>query len=139
MCSMSLYHFPLHPIQVDQPFSHCGLDFIGPISPPSISSHKWILATTNYFTRWMEEITLKDAIENLVVELLDGIITRFGTPSTIISYNEKSFVGAQIYTWLIDHDIYLSPSFNYYPQGYGLVESFNKNLIKKMRRTIEDN
>ena len=31
---------PLHPIQVDQPFSQWGLNFISPINPPSSSSHK---------------------------------------------------------------------------------------------------
>ena len=52
---------PLHPIQVDQHFSQWGLDFIGPITPPSSSSHKWILAAIDYFTRWTEAVALKDA------------------------------------------------------------------------------
>lgn len=39
----------------------------------------------------------------------------------------------------MDHNIYLSTSSNYYPQGNGLAESSNKNLIRIMRRTIEDN
>ena len=43
---------PLHPIQVDDHFSQWGLDFIGPINPPSSSGHKWILTATDYFTRW---------------------------------------------------------------------------------------
>ena len=49
---------PLHPIQVDQPFAQWGLDFIGPINPPSSSSHKWILATIDYFTRWTKVVAL---------------------------------------------------------------------------------
>ena len=85
---------PLHPIQVDQSFAQWGLDFIGPINPPSSSGHKWILSATDYFTRWTEVVALKDATEYLVVEFLDGIVTRFGAPSTIISNNAKSFVGA---------------------------------------------
>ena len=63
-----LASLPLHPIQVDQPFTQWGLDFIGPINPPFSASHEWILAATYYFTRWMELVALKDAIENLVVE-----------------------------------------------------------------------
>ena len=68
---------PLHPIQVDQPFSQWGFDFIGPINPPSSSGHKWILAATDYFTRWTKVVALKDATESSVVEFLDGIVTRF--------------------------------------------------------------
>lgn len=52
---------PLHLVQVDQPFAKWGLDFIGPINPPSSSGHKWIMAATDYFTRWTEVIALKDA------------------------------------------------------------------------------
>lgn len=124
---------------MDQPFSQWGLDFIGPINPPSSTSHKWILVATDYFTRWTEAITLKDATKSSVVEFLDGIVTTFGAPSTIISNNAKSFVGAQICAWAMDHNIYLSTSSNYYTHSNGLAESSNKNLIRIMKRTIEDN
>ena len=108
---------PLHPIQVDQPFTQWDLDFTGPINPPSSIGHKWILATIDYFIRWIEAIDLKDATENLVVEFLDGIVTRFGAPSTIISDNAKYFVGRHICCWVIDHGIYLSTYSNYYPKA----------------------
>lgn len=62
------------------------------INPPSSASHKWILVTTNYFTRWTKEIALKDAIDTLVLEFLDGIVTKFGAPSTIIFDNAKDFL-----------------------------------------------
>ena len=83
---------PLHPIWVYQPFSQWGLDFIGPINPPSNSGHKWILVATDYFTRWTEAVALKDATESSVVEFLDGIVTRFGAPSTIILDNANSLI-----------------------------------------------
>lgn len=89
----NLTALPLHPIQVDQPYAQWGLDFIGPINPQSSAGHKWILATTNYFTRWTEGISLKDATKPSVVEFLDGIVSWFGAPSTVISENAKSFVG----------------------------------------------
>ena len=89
----------MHPIQVDQPFAQWGLDFIGPINQPSSAGHKWILATIDYFTRWKKLVALKDATDNLVVEFLDGITTRFGAPFTIISDNAKSFIGTNIFYW----------------------------------------
>lgn len=72
-----LVSLPLHPNQVDQPFSQWELDFIGPINTPYDSSHKWILAATYYFTRCIEVVALKDSIETLLVEFLDGIVTKF--------------------------------------------------------------
>ena len=88
------------------------------------------MEATNYFTRW---------IKASAMGFLDGIVTRFGVPSTIISNNAKSFVGTHIFSWAVEHGIYLRNSSNYYPQGNGLTESSNKNLIKIMKRTIEDN
>ncbi|GLJ17262.1 hypothetical protein SUGI_0299520 [Cryptomeria japonica] len=66
------------------------------INPPSSASHKWILAATDYFTRWTEAVAFRDATKASVLEFLDGIVTRFGVPSTIISDNAKAFVGTQI-------------------------------------------
>lgn len=82
-----LVAFPLHPIQFDQTFSQWGLDFIGPINPPFSTSHKCILVAIKNFTRWTEVVALKDATEASVVEFLDGIVTRFDVPLTIISDN----------------------------------------------------
>lgn len=90
----SLASLPLHPIQVDQPFTQWGLDFIGMINPPSSAGHKWILTTIDYFTRWKEVVALKDATDALVLEFLNEIFTRFGTPSTIILDNSKAFTSS---------------------------------------------
>ncbi|XP_057855975.1 uncharacterized protein LOC131065493 [Cryptomeria japonica] len=105
----------------------------------SSAGHKWILVATDYFTRWTEVVSLKDAIENSVVQFLEGIATRFGSPSTIISDNAKAFVGSQISLWAVQHDVFLKTSSNYYPQGNGLADSSNKNLIRIIKRTLEDN
>ncbi len=67
------------------------------MNPSSSFGHKWILVAIDYFTKWTKEIALKDATKYFIIEFLDGIMTRFGAPSTIISDNEKSFLGAQIY------------------------------------------
>ena len=41
----------LHPILVVSPWYHIGIDFIGPISPPSPSGNKYILTIGEYFTK----------------------------------------------------------------------------------------
>ena len=47
----NLIPLPLNPISIEAPFQQWGLDFIGEINPASSSQHRWILTTTNYFTK----------------------------------------------------------------------------------------
>ena len=42
-------------------------------------------------------------------------------------------------TFCMNHGITLSHSSNYYPQGNGLAESSNKNLIKLLKRMVGEN
>ena len=56
--------FPLHPVMVQNPFEQWGLDIVGEINPKSSKLHKYILTTTNYFTRWNEAIPLKYINDN---------------------------------------------------------------------------
>ncbi|KAH9324304.1 hypothetical protein KI387_004482, partial [Taxus chinensis] len=65
--------------------------------------------------------------------------TRFGVPATIISDNALAFVGSKITEWAVKNGIYLSTSSNYYPQGNGQAESMNKNLLRIIRRNLDEN
>ena len=42
----------LHPIPVKSPWYHLGMDFVGPISPPSRSGNRYILTLSDYFTKF---------------------------------------------------------------------------------------
>ena len=44
----------LHPV----PWYHIGIDFIGPIHPPSNSGNRFVLTVADYFTKWVEAIPL---------------------------------------------------------------------------------
>jgi len=48
----------LHPIVAPWPFEAWGVDIVGPISPSSTKSHRFILAIIDYFSKWAEGIPL---------------------------------------------------------------------------------
>jgi len=75
----------LHPVNIEQPFEQWGLDIIGGIIPHSSKQHKYILTTTEYFTKWVEEVPLKTTNYENIIEFIDQfIIARFGLLSTLI-------------------------------------------------------
>lgn len=53
---------------IDGPFEKWGIDMIGEINPHSSMQHKYILTTTDYFTRWVEAMPLRQVNTNQVIE-----------------------------------------------------------------------
>jgi hypothetical protein len=51
---------PLQLVLPDFHFSKWGLDFIGPINPPSSAGKFFILTAIDYFTKWTEFVPLKN-------------------------------------------------------------------------------
>lgn len=115
---------------IDGPFQKWGIDVIGEINPHSSMEHRYILIVTNDFTRWMVAVPLKQVNTNQVIEFLEyNIITRFGTPLTLFFDNASYFSSFALSQFSLDRGIKIRYSSNYYPQGNGLDESTNKNLI----------
>jgi hypothetical protein len=132
--------FPLQPVLVDFPFQQWGLDIIGPINPTSSQQHKYIITTTDYFTRWSEAAPLKVVNTSQVISFLNSnIITRFGIPECLVFDNASYFSSLDMSAFSLEKGIKLKYSASYYPQGNGLAESTNKNLIKIIKRTVSEN
>jgi hypothetical protein len=80
--------FLLVPIKVEAPFQQWSWDFIGEIHPASSAQHKWILTTTNHFSKWVETTPTKFATDAVVIKFLEeNILVRFGCPRKIITDN----------------------------------------------------
>ena len=54
----------LFPVPVKSPWFHVGMDFVGPISPPSSSGNRFILTISDYFTKfgWAKALPTKEAV-----------------------------------------------------------------------------
>jgi len=117
-----------------------GLDIIGEIVPHSSKQHRYILIATDYFTKWVEAVPLKVANSDAIIKFIDYfIITRFGLPNALIFDNASYLSGNNIVEFALKRGFKLKYSANYYPQVNGLAESTNKNLIRIIKRTVDQN
>ena len=77
--------------------------------------------------------------QNITDFINQFITTRFGLPSALIFDNASYFSGNAMIEFALKRGFELKYSSNYYPQGNGLAESTNKNLIRIIKQTIEQN
>jgi hypothetical protein len=71
----------LDPINKLWPFCGWALDFVGQIHPASSKGHQFMLVTTDYFTKWTEDVPLKNVTHRGVIHfILEHIIHRFDIP-----------------------------------------------------------
>ncbi|KAL0448157.1 UNVERIFIED_CONTAM: hypothetical protein Slati_1943600 [Sesamum latifolium] len=96
---------PLHPTVASWPFDAWGLDVVGPMIK-SYGGHLYILAATDYFSKWAEAVPLKEVKKKNVVDFIrTNIIYRYGVPRYIITDNGKPFCNS-----LIDKDTVRMPT-----------------------------
>ena len=105
----------MHPIIKSWSFRGWGLDFIGQINPPSSKGHRFVLVATDYFTKWIEAVPLKNMTHKEVIEFITGhIIHRFGIPQTLTMDQGTSFISKEVRAFAESYKIKLLNSSPYY-------------------------
>jgi hypothetical protein len=106
---------PLVPVKTKALFQQWGLDFIGEIHPHSSAQHKWILTTTDYFTKWVEAILTQNTTDTVVISFLEeNILSRFGCPWKIVTDNAQDFKSMDLVSFYQKYNIILGHSTTYY-------------------------
>jgi len=89
MSCMSDRH--LHPTSSPYPFEMWRMDVIGPISASTSKGHWFILAITDYFSKWGEAICLKEVKTSDVIKFVKHhVLYCFGVPRRIVHDNRPS-------------------------------------------------
>ena len=129
----------MNPIIKPWPFRGWGIDLISQIYPPSSKNHKFILVATNYFTMWVEAIPLWNVTSKDMVEFVKKhIIYRFGIPQTITTDQGTMFTSGEFEEFAASIGIKLLNSSPYYAQANGQAEASNKEIIKLIKRKIDE-
>jgi transposase InsO family protein len=130
----------MNPIINPWPFRGWGIDMIGKINPPSSNGHQYILAITDYFTKWVEAIPMKSVtLKDVINFVKEHVIHRFGIPQTITTDGGSIFIFEEFRKFAADVGIKLIRSSPYYAQANGQAEASNQSLIKLIKRKIDEN
>ena len=129
----------MNPIIKPWPFRGWGMDMIGKINPPSSKGHAWILAITDYFTKWVEAVPMKSVASQDVINFVkEHVIHRFGIPQTITTDGGSVFISREFRKFCEDMGIKLIRSSPYYAQANGQAEASNQSLSKLIKRKIDE-
>ncbi|KAA0051155.1 protein NYNRIN-like [Cucumis melo var. makuwa] len=122
---------PLHPTVASWSFEAWGLDPVGPITPKSSAGHSYILAATDYFSKWAEAIPLREAKKENVANFIRTLIVyRYCIPHQIMTDNGRQFSNSMIDKLCekIKFKQYKSSMYN--AVANSLAEAFNKNVMQ---------
>jgi hypothetical protein len=129
----------MNPIIKPWPFRGWGMDMIGKINPPSSRGLQFILAITDYFTKWVEAVPMKSITSRDVINFVkEHVIHRFGIPQTITTDGGSVFISDEFKKFAADMGIKLIRSSPYYAQANGQAEASNQSLIKLIKRKIDE-
>ena len=113
-----------------------GLDAIGPL-PKSFGDHLYILAATDYFSKWVEVVPLREVKKETVVNFIrTHLIYRYSVPCYIITDNGKLFYNRLMTELCEKFGFKQYNSSMYNTPTNGLVEAFNKTLGSLLKKVV---
>ncbi|GAA0155616.1 hypothetical protein LIER_13305 [Lithospermum erythrorhizon] len=116
----------LTPILNPVPFSMSEIDLVGKL-PKEKGSLEYVVVIVDYFSKWVEVAPLKKMGSDSIVRFLwKHVITRFGVPCILVSYNGPQFESKELTTFCDKYNIEHRFLHVYYPQCNGQVEVMNR-------------
>jgi transposase InsO family protein len=116
----------MNPIIKQWPFRGWGMDMISKINPPSSKGHHFILAITDYFTKWVEAVPMKPVASKDVINFVkEHVIHRFRIPQIITTDAGSVFILEEFKKFAANMGIKLIRSSPYYAQANGQAEASN--------------
>ena len=126
---------PLQGILVVQLFDIWGIDLMGPFQPSV--GNLYILLTVDYVSKWVEAAACsKNDADTVMGFLQRNILSRFGTPKTIISDGGSHFANKVFDGLMSRYGIKHIMSLDYHPQTNEQAEISNREIKKILKKTV---
>jgi len=119
----------LHTISAPWPFMKWGMDIVGKL-PEAPGQKVFMLAMTDYFSKWIEAEAYRSVTEKEVISFIKrNIISRYGVPSVIRCDNGTQFISHKTIIFCAKWNIELIHSTPYNLKSNDQAESSNKIVI----------
>jgi len=119
---------------VGKPWDTLAMDFLE--VPPSIDGNRYLLVIQDYFTKWPEVVAVGDQRAETVVAALKEVFGRMGVPRCVHSDQGANFESEVVRQLCESLGVKRTRTTPYHPRGDGLVERFNRTLLKILRGLI---
>ncbi|KAD2028401.1 hypothetical protein E3N88_41990 [Mikania micrantha] len=127
---------PLYPVVSSWPFMKWGMDIVGKI-PKAQGGKVFMLAMTDYFSKWIEAEAFVQVREKEVISFIKRhILTRFGIPAEITCDNGSQFIGKITTNFCEAWGIKMITSTPVHPQANDQAESSNKIIINNLKKKL---
>nr|XP_009618753.1 uncharacterized protein LOC104110900 [Nicotiana tomentosiformis] len=108
--------------------------------PKSSNGQMYILATTYYFSRWTEVVSLNEVKKKTVADFIkSNIIFRYGIPRYIITDNGTPFDNKLVRSLCEKFSFKKHKSSMYNAPANGHTEAFNKTLGNLLKKVVAKN
>lgn len=129
---------PLHGcFQVERPFQHLFVDFLGPYPRTKRGNTKMIIVLDQLTKFILLEPIRSSQSFNTILFLKERVFNIFSTPETILSDNGTEFTSKNFKTFLETSGVKLLPTAKYSPQGNS-SERVNRSIIESIRCYIKE-
>ena len=126
---------PLQNIPIGQPWQMIAVDILQ--VPMSTNNNRYLLVIQDYFTKWADAIPLPDQTASRITTELIKFFSTYGPPQILHSDQGRNFESAVFTQVLHAFGVQKSRTTPYHPQGDGMVERFNRTLLKLLRTYVE--
>ena len=125
---------PLVSTPIGKPWEMIAVDVLQ--VPLSNKGNSYLLVLQDYFTKWLEAVSMRDQKADTIVTILIDILTRFGMPKYLHSDQGRNFESTIVSELCKAFGITKSRTTPYHPQGDGLVERSNRTLLQMLRTYV---
>ncbi|HYN44763.1 MAG TPA: RNase H-like domain-containing protein, partial [Candidatus Limnocylindrales bacterium] len=126
-------------LKVERKFQLLGVDLYTGVPKGSVTNYDTILVITDYLTKWVVAVPIKDATAATVAEAIyEKWITQYGVPEEIISDEGGEFNAKEIQKQLFEvFKIKKLTTTSYHQQANGQCERFNRTMSGMLAKYIK--